>query len=215
MPVVIAIISPLLKLIFASAIFILTLVKTAGHIKQSRESGIHSIAEVVLRDGTLFFFFNVLLRSIEAALALASIFSTSNQVSNTLTTALGVIDVYFASLTSILTNRFVFNLRAFNSIHTIQHSVKAPSNTIAPPLNALNFAENRFLGNIGAPLDLNQWNDSDVDELENEVEQGVRYIELEIPDTVNALTTLVPVIYDHDKGGQVSLVPMQREAGLG
>jgi hypothetical protein len=45
------VITPLLQLTFDSIIFILTLVRTVGHIMQSRKSGVHSIAEVVLRDG--------------------------------------------------------------------------------------------------------------------------------------------------------------------
>lgn len=60
----------------------------------------------------------------------------------------------------------------------------------------LDFAENRsrnrFLGNIGAPLDYDQWDD--VDELENEVEQVDANIGQEIPDRVDPLTTLVPVV---------------------
>ncbi|KAF9078257.1 hypothetical protein BDP27DRAFT_1207250, partial [Rhodocollybia butyracea] len=111
---------------------------------------------------------------------------------NTWSTASTVINSFLTSLENILINRFVLNLRAFSN-RTIQHSVKAPSNTTAPPLSVLDFAENRFLGNIGAPLDYNQWDD--VDELEDEVEQGDENIELEIPDnTVNPLTTLVPVV---------------------
>jgi hypothetical protein len=79
------------------------------------------------------------------------------------------------------------------SNHTVQRSGRAPSNTSAPSLGALDFAQNRFLGNIGAPLDYNQ--SDDMDELENETEQGNRDLEWEIPaDTVDPLTTLVPVV---------------------
>ncbi|KAF9062187.1 hypothetical protein BDP27DRAFT_1233938, partial [Rhodocollybia butyracea] len=49
--ILVVVISPLLRLIFDSIIFILTLIKTAGYIMQSRKSGTHGIAEVVLRDG--------------------------------------------------------------------------------------------------------------------------------------------------------------------
>ncbi|KAF9059598.1 hypothetical protein BDP27DRAFT_1238416, partial [Rhodocollybia butyracea] len=45
------IISPLFQLTFDGIIFILTLVRTARHVKESRESGLYSITEVVLRNG--------------------------------------------------------------------------------------------------------------------------------------------------------------------
>jgi hypothetical protein len=96
------------------------------------------------------------------------------------------------SLTNIIINHLVLSLRAFSN-HTVQCSGRVPSNTTTPSLGALDFAENRFLGNIGAPLDYNQWDDAD--EIENEVEQGIGDIEWEIPATmVDPLTTLVPVV---------------------
>ncbi|KAF9064634.1 hypothetical protein BDP27DRAFT_1367049 [Rhodocollybia butyracea] len=168
-------------------IFILTLVQTAHHIIESRKSGIYSIAEVVLCDG------------IDTAFGVASIYTSSNTwelVADTINPCLEV-------LSNILINRFVLNLRAFSN-QTVQHSGKAPFDTTAPPLSTIDFAENRFLGNIGAPLDYNQWDNAD--ELENEDED----IEWEIVDNmVDPLTTLVPVIY---KEGPVRFVPMQREA---
>ncbi|KAF9064642.1 hypothetical protein BDP27DRAFT_1367057 [Rhodocollybia butyracea] len=182
------IISPLIQLAFDIIIFILILVRTAGHIKQSRKSGTHSIAEVVLRDDSLYFF-------IGAAFSIASIFPGTN--SNPWFEANNIVDPFF-------------------NVHTVQHSGQALANTTTP-FSALNFAENRFLGNIGAPLDYNQWDD--VDELENEAElEGDGDIGQGIPDRVDPLITLVPVIYDHEKGGPVRLgpvrfVPMQREAG--
>ncbi|KAF9062274.1 hypothetical protein BDP27DRAFT_1368983 [Rhodocollybia butyracea] len=136
--ILVMVISPLLRLIFDSIIFILTLIKMAGYIMQSRKSGTHSIAEVVLRDGSLYF----LHPSFQG-------YSITGQY--------------------------------FNITY---------SNTTAPPLSTLDFAANRFLGNIGAPkLDYNQWDI--IDELEI---NGDRNIEWEILDnTVDPLTTLVPV----------------------
>lgn len=45
------ILPPLLQLAFDTIIFLLTFARTAGHIMQSRKMGVHSITEVVLRDG--------------------------------------------------------------------------------------------------------------------------------------------------------------------
>ncbi|KAF9064640.1 hypothetical protein BDP27DRAFT_1450649 [Rhodocollybia butyracea] len=202
------IIFPFLQLTFDSIIFILTLVQTAGHIMQSRKSHIHSIAEVVLSDGSLYFFIIFIITSIDSAFVFASI--VPGPLSDTLGAVADSSVSFLNALTNILINRLVLNLRAFSS-RTVQHSGQAPVSPTAPPLGALDFAENRFLGNIGAPLDYNQWDD---DELESEVDQRDGDTEWEILDnTVDPLTTLVPVIYDHEKGGPVRFVPMQREPG--
>ncbi|KAF9066216.1 hypothetical protein BDP27DRAFT_1365829 [Rhodocollybia butyracea] len=205
---IVAVISPFLQLTFDTTIFILILVKTAGHLMQSRKAGIHSIAEVVLCDGRLLTW-NIVNRH---SVLLASIFPGT--MSNTWLEFEDIIDPFLSVLANILIIHFVLNLRAFSN-RTIQHSSEGPSNAIAPPLSTLDFAENRFLGNIGAPLDYNQWDN--VDEIETEVKRGVYMsvadIELEIPDnTVDPLNTLVPVIYDDEKG-PIRFVPMQKEAG--
>ncbi|KAF9061102.1 hypothetical protein BDP27DRAFT_1338656 [Rhodocollybia butyracea] len=185
-------ISPILQMIFDSIIFILTLAKTVQHIRNSRESGIHSIAEVVLHDGHTIF----IVASIELGFALESIFPIG-----TVSTAVGqvtdILSPFLSFLSNILINRFVLNLRACSN-HTVQRSGKTLSNKTAPALSVLDFAENRFI----------------VDELENESEHGGGDGEWEIPDeAVDPLTTLVPVIYDYEKGGPVSFVRMQREHG--
>ncbi|KAF9060713.1 hypothetical protein BDP27DRAFT_1370308 [Rhodocollybia butyracea] len=204
--ILVHIIAPILGLIYDAIIFILTLVRTAHHIMDSRKSGIHSITEVILRDGTLFFFTIFIISSIDAALAIASIFPAMSQ---SFSQAFVFVDSFLSVLSNLLINHFVLNLRVFSD-RTVQH---APSNATAPPLSMLDFAENRFLGNIGAPLDHTQW--ENVDELENEVEQEHGDIEWRVSDNaVDPLTTLVPVIYDHDtEGGSIRFVPMQREAG--
>ncbi|KAF9064899.1 hypothetical protein BDP27DRAFT_1450505 [Rhodocollybia butyracea] len=208
--------SPLAMLAFDSTILILTLVRTFHHVMQSRKSGIRSIAEVILRDGTLYFFPQSCIYLLPSLYLLDSML-LGDAVSFPLEQAESIILQFLKILPTLLINHFILNLRAFGN-GTTQHSGTAPSTsgtTATPPLSALNFAENRFIGNIGAPLDPNQWDE--VGEVENAVEQRFRFgnIEWEIPDrAVDPLTTLVPVIYDYEKGGAVRFVPMQREAGL-
>ncbi|KAF9064207.1 hypothetical protein BDP27DRAFT_1367351 [Rhodocollybia butyracea] len=140
---------------YCGIIFSLTLARTARHIMQSRKSGIRSVAEVVLRDASLIID--------RGSVAL------SGQV---------------AHLPNVLINRFVLNLRAYSN--RTQHSGKSPStNATAPSLGRLSFAESRFIGNMGAPLD----------------------------PRVDPLTTLVPVIYDYEKGAQLVLCLRGGEAG--
>ncbi|KAF9060724.1 hypothetical protein BDP27DRAFT_1452554 [Rhodocollybia butyracea] len=139
-------VSPLLQLTFATVVFILTLVRTVRHIIESRKSGIHSIAELVLRDGTLYFFTIFVIDSILAAFALNSMFAAKPEQAFT-----NIVSPFLAVLPNILINRFVLNLRVFSN-RTIQHSVKVPSDTTAPPLGASDCSENRFIGNMAAPL---------------------------------------------------------------
>lgn len=97
----------------------------------------------------------------------------------------------FSSLPNLLINRFVLNLRAFSG-STVQHSGKGPSNTTVNTLSVPKFAENRFIGNMGAPLDPNQWDElwDDVNEVEDEGGES----SWEILEGENPLTTLVPVV---------------------
>ncbi|KAF9072031.1 hypothetical protein BDP27DRAFT_1401030 [Rhodocollybia butyracea] len=185
-------------------IFILTLIKTAGHIMQSRKLGTHSIAEVVLHDGSLYFFTIFMIASLDSASGIAAIFPGT--MSDTWNNICGMSGQFFDVLIPILIHHLFFNLRAFSD-HTVQYSGKAPSNTTASPLSALDFAENRFLGNIGAPLDYNQWDN--VDELENTGDGSISEWEI-LDNTVDPLTTLVPVIYDYEKGEAVRLVPIHK-----
>ncbi|KAF9056901.1 hypothetical protein BDP27DRAFT_1372988 [Rhodocollybia butyracea] len=126
------IVSPLLQLAFDSIIFILTLARTARHVMQSRKFGFRSIAEVVLRDGTLYFFTIFIIASIQVTITLDSLLSGSI-MSNTAAHVTLVVSAFLGVLPNLLINRFVLNLRAYSN-RTIQHSVNGPSGTTALPL---------------------------------------------------------------------------------
>ncbi|KAF9060819.1 hypothetical protein BDP27DRAFT_1370200 [Rhodocollybia butyracea] len=193
--ILVEVVHPFLQLTFDSIIFVLTLFRMVHHHMRTRKSGIHSITEVILHDG------------IQTALALELVLSGGIVSNNAEGAALVVNNLTLNVLPNLLINRFVLNLRAFSN-RTIQHSSKGPSDISIPTLNALSFAENRFLGNIGASLDFNQWDE--VEEPETGVEREDGDIGWENLDrVVNPLTTLVPVIYNYEKGGTVSFVPMQ------
>ncbi|KAF9061706.1 hypothetical protein BDP27DRAFT_1428694 [Rhodocollybia butyracea] len=202
-------IAPFSQLTFESIIFILTLVRTVRHVMQSRKSGTHSIAEIVLHDGTLYFFIILISTSIGAALDLNLFFPLKAQTSLVEQQVLVIIVSFLSILPNILINRFVLNLWVFSN-RAIQDYGLDPSDTTSPPLSRLDFAENQWLGNIGAPLDPDQWDE--VDEPENQAENRLEQGGWEL--AVGPLTTLVPVIYDYDKGEPVSFVHMQREHGL-
>ncbi|KAF9061641.1 hypothetical protein BDP27DRAFT_1485869 [Rhodocollybia butyracea] len=150
--------------------------------------------------------------SIQASIMLNSVLSSrvmsAKEAQLTVT-----ISSFLNILPNLLINRYVLNIRAYSN-RTVQHSGNGPTNiTGVFPLGRINFSENPFIGNsMGAPLDPAQWDD--VDELRSEVEHGERDSDWEIINrVVDPLTTLVPVIYDHDKGGPITFVPMQREHG--
>ncbi|KAF9064220.1 hypothetical protein BDP27DRAFT_1333844 [Rhodocollybia butyracea] len=183
------VIAPLLQLTFETIIFILTLVRTAHHVMQSRKSGFCSIAETVLHDGTLYFFTIFIAASIQAAFQLNTLFRSrvisapEEEVSPFIVSLLSV-------LPNLLLNRFVLNLRAFSDFHTAQHSSQGPSDTTL--LSTLDFSGNRWIGNMGAPLDPNQWDEVDEPKNRIEPEQGDGEIEWEVLDRVTyPLTTQV------------------------
>ncbi|KAF9066377.1 hypothetical protein BDP27DRAFT_1268649 [Rhodocollybia butyracea] len=202
-------VSPLLQLTFDSIIFILTLTRTARHIIQSRKLGSHTIVEVVLRDGTSYFFIIFIVASIQASITLGSLLS-GGALSNAVAQVTTIVSPFLAVLPNLLINRFVLNLRAYSC--TVQYSGKGPSETSVSTLSAPNFAENRFIGNMGAPLDPDQWDE--MDELsisQDEQVDSARDGGWEILDRADPLTTLVPVIYDYEKGSSVSFMPMRKE----
>lgn len=93
------------------------------------------------------------------------------------------------SIQNLLINRLFLNLRAWN----------LPSSSTASNQDAIyepTFAQNRFLGNIGAPLDPDWWN-TQFDDDDNEL-GGVDEMEpledLEVTSCKDVTTTLVPVV---------------------
>lgn len=86
------------------------------------------------------------------------------------------------SLPNLLINRLVLNLRLFNE------APNAPSSGHLPDLD---FAQNRILGNIGAPLDHSQWDSLMDEEVEGEQDAGQDDID---NITGNEVNTMVPVV---------------------
>ncbi|KAF9064647.1 hypothetical protein BDP27DRAFT_1450655 [Rhodocollybia butyracea] len=220
LPPVLYIVAPFFGLTFDSVIFILTLIPTAHHIMQLRTSGISSVAEVILRDGTLYFFTLFITSGIEAAFALHSVFSSGIRsvfsggiISNAGEPVALIVTAFLGVLPNLLINRFVLNLRAFsNPTNSSQYSGKDSSYAIISARSVPNFAESRFIGNMGAPLDHDQWDE--VNDRENEVNHGDEVDGREIPNrTLDPLTTLVPVIYGNEKGCPITFVPMEWERG--
>jgi len=204
-------VSPLLQLTFDSIIFILTFIRTSHQVIQARKSGVYTIAKVILRDGILYFFAIFIIASIQATITLGSLWSNGT-ISNTVAQATVVASSFLNVLPNLLINRFVLDLRAFSG-RTVQHSGKRPSSTImVTALSAPNFAENRLIGNMGAPLDPDQWDEAHVFECVSEIKHKYDW---DGDRVVDPLTTLVPVIYDFEMGSTINLVPMQRQRAHG
>ncbi|GJE98321.1 hypothetical protein PsYK624_145480 [Phanerochaete sordida] len=132
------------------AVLILTWVKTFRHWRQLRELNIGtSVASLLLRDGTLYFL-------ALAAINIAQMLSLGSSSSSGSWSDSAV--VFLQALPSILTQRFMLNLRRFSSP---EHDTDVG----APRLSrfSVNFrVPTEFLGDIGEPLDDDQSRRADV-----------------------------------------------------
>lgn len=86
-----------------------------------------------------------------------------------------------------LVNRLFLNLRSYQNP---SYGLSSSDTTLPAPVFAQN-RPNRFLGNIGEPLDYGQWDDV----LDEEgVDDGAAENKRELNDIRDPLTTLVPVV---------------------
>ncbi|EIM89211.1 uncharacterized protein STEHIDRAFT_154890 [Stereum hirsutum FP-91666 SS1] len=156
------VIAVLLALAFDVFVFAVTLFKTVHQVIAMRKFGHRSIAEVVLRDGTLYFITIVLLAVAATILNLLSISQGSSQAFNVMSE---IMAPFFSVLPNILTNRLVLNLRNVDQNRSTHSSALETRPFEAAP------ARSRFLGNIGEPLD-SLWLDMSSDDNPLDDERG-------------------------------------------
>ncbi|KAJ4491091.1 hypothetical protein C8R41DRAFT_867632 [Lentinula lateritia] len=110
-----------------------------------------SITQVIILDATI--------------LAILSVVSLDRNI--ILPTTLGLVIPFFDIFPNLLISRLMLNLRTYsapeNSITTTQGGARTQQ-------SSLNFATNRMLGNIGAPLDGESFGEGDEQEEEEEAE---------------------------------------------
>ncbi|EIM91912.1 uncharacterized protein STEHIDRAFT_151266 [Stereum hirsutum FP-91666 SS1] len=182
-----------LPILFDFIVFVATVLKTYQHSREMREHGRKSIAEVLLHDGTLYFFAVLVLAAVNLALRLLFVAHEDSQI----------VILLGDSMTPYISVRLCLNLRALNRPRTTVHRIDD-----GMPDQA--FAHNRFLGNIGAPLDPDWWNEQlDDDEPQVDTISSINLQNSMEPAGGGGIVTLVPVVYDT---GAVEMVPLEREA---
>ncbi|EIM79396.1 uncharacterized protein STEHIDRAFT_163755 [Stereum hirsutum FP-91666 SS1] len=132
-----------IALFFDTFVLVLTLNRAYCHVVEMHRLKRASITQVIVRDGVLLIFG---VRVINLIVQMPQL-----QTSDYMIALGGVVDVYYNYAPNMLVNRLVLNLRMYDSEELFPN----------PHLSTMVFAdtstEGRVLGNIGAPLDHDQW----------------------------------------------------------
>ncbi|KAJ4474748.1 hypothetical protein C8J55DRAFT_490652 [Lentinula edodes] len=124
--------------------------RTVKHSVEMQRLNQSSITQLIIRDGTVYF--------------LETIFNAVSLKSENLNNFLNFANPFFDILPNLLISRLMLNLRTYSEPGNTTISQGQKTN-----VSSLNFASNRMLGNIGAPLDGGSFN-----EPEQEEEEGVK-----------------------------------------
>ncbi|KAJ4470254.1 hypothetical protein J3R30DRAFT_3686616 [Lentinula aciculospora] len=127
---------PCMALAFDLLIFTLTVAKTFHTALSMRRMGQSSVTQVIIRDGTLYFLVMLVVAAIMTILTVVA--ADYNPITP-----------FFNMLPNLLISRLMLNLRTLDSDNA-SASYQTQGRTV---FSSLNFASNRMLGNIGAPLD--------------------------------------------------------------
>ncbi|EIM92494.1 uncharacterized protein STEHIDRAFT_136359 [Stereum hirsutum FP-91666 SS1] len=183
-----------ISLVLDTLVFAITLIKTYRHFLEMRRHNQSSLTGLLLRDGTLYFFVVFTIAAANFALGLTSVLN----VSETQTLLSELLQSYLAVL--------YLNLRAMSRQND---TVTYKYNGMPEPA----FAQNRFLGNIGAPLDPDWWN-TQFDDDEGDDDELTDQNGSVTPTVNNGVTTLVPVVYEGEGHGDIEMIPIHRESQI-
>ncbi|KIK53313.1 hypothetical protein GYMLUDRAFT_49336 [Collybiopsis luxurians FD-317 M1] len=139
-----------LALAFDAFIFGATLRKTFHYAIASKRLGGFSIIQRILYDGLIYFLIMLIVGIISTIDELLIFFDEPSDKS----TFLDLIIPFFNVLPNILISRLMLSLRTFTSP---EEMFKAPKTAPGQHFSGIHFATNTFLGNIGAPLDGEIW----------------------------------------------------------
>ncbi|EIM89204.1 uncharacterized protein STEHIDRAFT_154884 [Stereum hirsutum FP-91666 SS1] len=177
---------------------------TYQHVMEMRRLGQKGITELILRDGIMYFLAVSVIQGANTALSLQAIVLGSTETSLTIA---NIVTPFNALLPNLFVNRLVLNLRLYSQQQESSESSSLPG---------IAFVQNRFLGNIGAPLDHDQW-DSILDDVFEDAAgdggadaSGHGVYGEGWATRPNANTTLVPVIYDEENSGAIEMVGIER-----
>ncbi|KAJ3885564.1 hypothetical protein GG344DRAFT_70423 [Lentinula edodes] len=137
---------PLLALGYDIFIFVSTAVKTVKHSVEMQRLNQSSITQIIIRDAII-----------------ATIFQVVSLKSGNANNFEDFITPFFDILPNLLISRLMLNLHTFSKPRNTTMSQVQQTH-----VSSLNFASNRMLGNIGAPLDGRSFNEEEEDNGENE-----------------------------------------------
>ncbi|KAJ3924833.1 MAG: hypothetical protein NXY57DRAFT_1079395 [Lentinula lateritia] len=140
-------------------IFILTAIRTVQHSLEMQRLNQSSITQVIIRDGTLYFLLMLVVAIIDMIFQVVSLKLRNPNNSE------DFVAPFFNILPNLLIIRLMLNLRTYS---------EPGSSTISQGqqthVSSLNFASNQMLGNIGAPLDGECFNEEEEEEERVEIE---------------------------------------------
>ncbi|KAJ3858839.1 hypothetical protein EV359DRAFT_68680 [Lentinula novae-zelandiae] len=137
---------PLLALGYDIFIFVSTAVKTVKHSVEMQRLNQSSITQIIIRDAII-----------------ATIFQVVSLKSGNANNFEDFITPFFNILPNLLISRLMLNLHTFSKPRNTTMSQVQQTH-----VSSLDFASNRMLGNIGAPLDGRSFNEEEEDNGENE-----------------------------------------------
>ncbi|EIM83977.1 uncharacterized protein STEHIDRAFT_113199 [Stereum hirsutum FP-91666 SS1] len=195
-----------LPIIFDTMVFVLTLRKTVSHAMEAHQLGRASITQVLLRDGTFYYFAFLMVGLGEVLLNVLIPQFAGSPLGCSIATG-------FTVAPTILVNRMVLNLRCFwhHRNDTKHGRLPHPSLPIdLPRATSHTLTQDGWLGDLDGNMriDSSSWNndeDGDIDENEDE----------EVGAGRGAQTTLVPVVYTANNIEAVSMVPLQKSVKRG
>ncbi|KAJ3924772.1 MAG: hypothetical protein NXY57DRAFT_969087 [Lentinula lateritia] len=148
---------PLLALGYDIFIFVSTAVKTVKHSVEMQRLNQSSITQIIIRDGTLYFLLMLVVAIVETIFQVVSLKSgNANNFEDFITP-------FFDILPNLLISRLMLNLHTFSKPRNTTMSQVQQTH-----VSSLDFASNRMLVNIGAPLDGRSFNEEEEDDGENE-----------------------------------------------
>ncbi|KAJ4466155.1 hypothetical protein C8J55DRAFT_587761 [Lentinula edodes] len=153
---------PLLALGYDIFTFILTAIKTVQHSLEMQRLNQSSITQIIIRDGNFCIYFVeciIFMESLKASLKSGNLNVYVNQ------SFIGdyILSNLFPRFPNILISRLMLNLRTYSEPGNSTISQGQQTH-----VSSLNFASNQMLGNIGAPLDGESFNEEAEEEEEEE-----------------------------------------------
>ncbi|EIM84152.1 uncharacterized protein STEHIDRAFT_113331 [Stereum hirsutum FP-91666 SS1] len=146
-----------LALAFDLFVFAMTLSKAYFHVREMRRFGKTSILELILRDGGLYFGLVSVILIPDITLHILALCGYSNE---NLSTINNIFSTYNEYIPNIVISRLVLNLKTYDD-KRLTNLTHGPSRVSLQSITFARRSQSWFMGNIGQPLDHEQWTCND------------------------------------------------------